>query len=730
MKRSLLPILLLLWSNPMHTAHAFMQNYDIASRQRILILHSGAAAVPRRRQLLLPLQAAVQDEDDALGFSNEERINDLNPDQAQRQQQDRDEHREAQAHRRKRKKQANTVSATPQRREWLIQATDRLVSSPPGSLVNGKWHELTSILTAWSAFSKKDPQAPVQMEALLKRLWQEHASGNTPAMPTIELYNAVLDAWACAALFKTQTQSKQASQRAREILVLLQEKYEETKQTALQPNAASFDLVMHVVCRTEGALIARRLLAWQEHLHKSGKNLSAKPTRNDYLLVLDAYANSRDDNAGQLAEGFVRHMWHSAIVQPDTFCYNVAIKAWYTSKRGRESAEHCHRILDEMPASVPKDLITYASVISAWATSGMRAHAVSRAEELLREIEDDDVLEPNTVVLNAVMSAWVKSKNPAAVDRTEEILRQMEASTSCPKPDLISYNTHLHALSMHAKIPGNAQRADDLLRQMEARCEEPVGGAALAFALAPPNLFSYNLVIDAWLRSSEPNAAMRAAEVLRKLVKRDNVDPDTFSFNQVLSALSRSTIKGATRMAEELLVYMEDAHESGVHPNAKPDIASYTSVIVAHSRGGQEGAAERAQLMLHQIKARYESGAEIMRPNRVCYNALIDCWAKSGEGTLGARKAEGLLQEMQSMHEAGDVSMAPNIHTYNALLNAWARSGTRCCGLKAEYYLDRMWELYKGGNTKVKPNDQSYNTVSLGWSQKVFACLSIAYDTL
>jgi hypothetical protein len=70
-------------------------------------------------------------------------------------------------------------------------------------------------------------------------------------------------------------------------------------------------------------------------------------------------------------------------------------------------------------------------------------------------------------------------------------------------------------------------------------------------------------VIDAWLKSSESNAAMRAAEVLRKLVKRDNVDPDTFSFNQVLSALSRSSIKGATRMAEELLVYMEDAYQSG-----------------------------------------------------------------------------------------------------------------------------------------------------------------------
>jgi hypothetical protein len=233
---------------------AFTKSANVASHQRISIHHSDVAAVARRRPNLFPLQAA---DDENLGFSNDEGTSQ----QEEQQQQNRDEHRDAKANRRKRNKKASTVSATPQRREWLIQVTDQLVSSEPGSLTNGKWHEVTSILTAWSAFSKKDPEAPVRMEALLKRLWQEHAAGNSQAMPTIELYNTVLDAWACAALFKTQTQEQnqqhqnqqrqnqsqqnqslnqqqnfcRASFRAREILVLLQETYEETKQTALQP---------------------------------------------------------------------------------------------------------------------------------------------------------------------------------------------------------------------------------------------------------------------------------------------------------------------------------------------------------------------------------------------------------------------------------------------------------------------------------------------------------------
>lgn len=63
---------------------------------------------------------------------------------------------------------------------------------------------------------------------------------------------------------------------------------------------------------------------------------------------------------------------------------------------------------------------------------------MSRAEELLREVEDHPVLEPNTVVLNSVLSTWVKARTPASVDRTAEILQHME---ECEQADLISYNT-------------------------------------------------------------------------------------------------------------------------------------------------------------------------------------------------------------------------------------------------------------------------------------------------
>ena len=591
---------------------------------------------------------------------------------------------------------------------YLKQATDHILLERD---LAWKSFEMISLFNAWSSHVKYDPHAVDYMELLLDRLSRTAKRD----VVDIEMYNKLLDAWVCSALFHGE---ERASPRAREILFTLQQNYEETlglsnnnnntvstddttdqhllaTTNLLKPNAESFDMVLHVVCKKEGAYTARRLLAWMEFLHKSGRNKLAKPTFADYISVLDTYAKADERKAGVLAEGFLRHMKLIGVT-PDTLCYNIAIKAW--NRMGRDAAEHAERLLEEMPEP---DIVSYGSVIAAWAASGMRSHAVAKTESLLQQVVDHPELEPNTVILNAVMSAWVKSRSPSAVERTREILNDMEEKGIA---DLISYNTHLHALSLHAKRPGMAQAARRLLEDMENR----YASNQTHFA---PNLFSYNIVIEGYARSQEPKAAFHAADILRKAIRSETVDPDTYSFQQVLASLSRSNLPEASRIAHDLLNYMFDAFEVGIHPDAVPSVNCYAAVIACYSRSDVKGAASRAEALLHRMKQLSMTKYPHLKPNRVCYNSLIDCWAKSGLGTLAARKAEAILGEMEALFSTGDESMQPNIVTYNALLNAWARSGTRCCGRMAETYLDRMWKLYKEGNTKVKPNDFSYNTV-------------------
>ena len=59
------------------------------------------------------------------------------------------------------------------RKEWLQEATHRIIASPKGSLKQGKWHEITSLFQGWAGMAKFDKEAPLRMESLLKRLLQE-----------------------------------------------------------------------------------------------------------------------------------------------------------------------------------------------------------------------------------------------------------------------------------------------------------------------------------------------------------------------------------------------------------------------------------------------------------------------------------------------------------------------------------------------------------------------------
>lgn len=266
--------------------------------------------------------------------------------------------------------------------EWLQQATDRFVNGTiPGSLTEGKWHEVVSLWSAWSGHPKSHRRAAYNMEALLKVLVDERRAGNIHVEITMDLYNQLLDAWACAAHFRTIPDPIRASQRAREILVTLQHNYERQLQSLqssttssaaaassplllLKPNAESFRIVLHLVSRMEGAWTARRCLAWMEYLAKSGQNVDAAPSRSQYIQVLDAYARLQTPRAGILAEAFLRHL--QFVQQPvDALCYNIAIKAWtkgITGRNRREAAEHADRILEEMKASEcgQPDVVTYA----------------------------------------------------------------------------------------------------------------------------------------------------------------------------------------------------------------------------------------------------------------------------------------------------------------------------------------------------------------------------------
>ena len=224
----------------------------------------------------------------------------------------------------------NNYAANVERRAWLRRATTEIIENEPGTLVKGKCHELISMIKAWSKYSKIDPEAPLVIEQLIKRLHDERIAGNEEAVADIEMYNLLLDAWCCIALFSSNYKNKHpahpvtASQRARDILMQMEQNYEITG-TTVQPNEASFSLVFDVVLKVEGVSAARDLLGWMEDVSKA--NDLATPGPKYYIRLLNKIADSRAENAGELAEGVLRHMENIGMT-PETVCYNIVMKAW------------------------------------------------------------------------------------------------------------------------------------------------------------------------------------------------------------------------------------------------------------------------------------------------------------------------------------------------------------------------------------------------------------------
>jgi len=587
------------------------------------------------------------------------------------------------------------------RHQWLQKVSKGLLETTPGTLNKGKWHEIISMLTAWTSFAQDDSSAPLVMECLLKRLVDERRAGNKEVFVTTELYNTVIEAW-----YKQASPSKEgklSARRARDILLSLQRSYIETQDETTMPDAKSFIIVLHALSKAEDAAGSKNMLKWMEKLHENGLNNAAKLTLTAYAHALNAIASTGSKDAGIEAERLLKDM-NATGVEPTTLCYTTVMKAWIKvgrlTRNGRQAAEHSERIMDEMHTK--PDAYAYTTVINAWAQSGQKDFAAERAQEILNRLENDPNVQSDIHAYTACMSAWVKSYNPKAVDQIEALMERME-SLDHVEINLMAYNTYIHALAVHGSTRGMPKKANDLLDSLEQRFQT----GQINFA---PNIFSYNLVLEAWARSSEESAAVRAMEVFRNLLKTERVRPDRFSFNQVLVSFSRSSIAGSARQAEQILKYMKDAFETGII-NDRPGSLEYSAVIASHARIGEPGSAQRAEQLLAYLEMKTAAGDDHFKPNLVAFNDVIDAWARSGEGTLAARKAEALLARLRFLVEAGDETMQPNIVTYNRLLQCWAHSGTRCCAIKAEEYLNQMWNLYESGNERVLPDEKSYNTV-------------------
>jgi pentatricopeptide repeat protein len=471
-------------------------------------------------------------------------------------------------------------------------------------------------------------------------------------------------------------------------------------------------------------------------------------------IVLDTMAKSGDaSNAThllqQMEQAQIRRsskttaeLWHNNLPPPDIVSYNTCITAWI----------HVVKAIGSSPMSHYARVHKGNDIRNAWEAAQKAENILDRMKTVHSsafknknrnfQCQRGSAPVPDTISYTSVIVAFSQcppSQDMKSINRAQELLDEMlQAYAASPnsyiKPNVMTFGAVLRGWAQHSHlVPQAAQKADELLQCMESLYDQRRDPDLY------PTTICYNIVIDAWSRSTRRGAAGRAEQILVKLsnvarslkhptmppeqrntkqvqskgdeqAEDELIRPNLYSYNSVLNAYAKSRDYDSGKRAESLLAAMEQEFESG-NQNARPDTVSFTAVIDALSKSPHDDSARRAHALLSRMIDLWNAGDESVRPNKRTFTAVIDAYAKSRERDA-VKRAEGLLSQMSVLaKEQGHSDMMPNTMTYNTLLNCLARRGE---AEKAEHLLQKM--MLMGGTDGVRADTFSFNSCMNAWA--------------
>ena len=494
------------------------------------------------------------------------------------------------------------------------------------------------------------------------------------------------------------------------------------------------------------------------------------PNEVSYATVIDAYSRIND---GVNAERILRLMKDTCSTNDggaNVVAYNAAISAWARCAKQKENcgkrksssrmaADNAERLLREMwqeyddskssgstgERSKSKnvllpDVVSYSTVISAYASCLDQPYGMKRANDLVKELEGlaEQEFHNNNNVVNDTSSR-----------------HQYRKSGRHPRgfqPNTMVYNTLLQA---YANV-GDASTAENILQSMITLHTSSMHGEGGGgpYQHVRPNIRTFNVVLNACSKSCGELAGARAMKLLDRLENMDDVGtphPDIFSYNTVLAAWSKSasvadggdsavspsnedyesslrSIVGerAAYEALKLLDKVEDQYiQSSQHNNArynddnhrtrvvKPDATSYSTAIAAFANAAQHSKdgvvmAEKAEEILSRMKDKLINASY----DTYGINGVLLAWARSSGGLESAQRAEAIFRSMRK----------PTIVSWSIVINAYAHADS---AHKAESLLKEMERnvivssKQRDGkaNKPIIPTVLLYNNVLHSWGR-------------
>ena len=441
----------------------------------------------------------------------------------------------------------------------------------------------------------------------------------------------------------------------------------------------------------------------------------------------------------------------------DVAWYNNVMHAYAVSSGGRDAAEKAEAILRGMltkccvhqssksfPAPVEPTTTSFNIAINAWAKSGehdsgKRAEQIfTRMEEWLVECKDRHGLNgaaPNARTLSGVMDAWAQSGAQKAEERVLRILMhaihkrrkflvarrdgESPVEESCIKPNVIMFNSAIHAWVNSGRGRVGAEKTEEILRMMEQLNESGELGETKEYdeddVGLKPTTKTLSLIVDAWAECEKVDktgeAASRAQHFLNLMEQLfregHDIKPNYVTFTSCIAAWSRSErVNDAAERAEALLDRMLDLYRETGDADFKPTVVTGNAVISAWAKSRHTQSAERAEAVLKRLN-------DFCTPDTYSYNSTLNAHANKGNSLA----AKNLLKQMEQAYNSGSTTICPDEVTYNTVIYALSTNFRQGNAEEAEGLLERMKTMYKEGRADVKPTPRTYTTVIRAWGR-------------
>jgi len=278
-------------------------------------------------------------------------------------------------------------------------------------------------------------------------------------------------------------------------------------------------------------------------------------------------------------------------------------------------------------------LKTIASVLQAWARSkgGDTDNRALAIMQWMKDLQSSGVLEdvkPNAFTYSVVLASIVRSKRSDALESATELLQEMEdavlAGDNDCRPTIVTYNTVLSSIAES----GDPIKAQEFMARIYHRFESGI-------LHQKPNIFTWNLLVEAWSRSRRPDAikgALAAINRIRSLHASGELDqkPNFDTFKELLYCHLRSEIYNRKTILE-ILDEMDKLTAAG---DGRISMYDQFALIRLLCEKRDSALLYRAERILETMKRKGHSREESVRE---AYNILISAWTQTRDPNSAER---------------------------------------------------------------------------------------------